>query len=87
MKKVRPYKENGLEGINIEQVCALDLLFDDDIPIKIITGLAGSGKTYLATNWAFDNVLHGNVNKFNKTSKVMVFRNPEGDTDTKQIGF
>jgi PhoH-like ATPase len=84
MVAVYPYSTDDLKPKNPEQVCALDLLFDDSIPVKILTGVAGSGKTYLATNWAFDSLINGGGKV---ESKVMVFRNPQGDTDTKQIGF
>ena len=32
---------------NVEQMCALDLLFDPDVPIVVIEGVAGSGKNLL----------------------------------------
>lgn len=38
----------GLEALNTEQMIALDLLLNPDIPLVTITGKAGTGKTLLA---------------------------------------
>lgn len=55
------------------QECALDLLNDISIPIKIIAGTYGSGKTFLAVRMG---VYH--VNEKGHFSKIMVVRNPIG---------
>jgi PhoH-like ATPase len=58
---------------NEEQECALDMLYNKEIPIKIIAGTYGSGKTYLAVKMAIYHVLEkGNH------GKIMVLRNPIG---------
>ncbi|WP_036653823.1 PhoH family protein, partial [Paenibacillus pini] len=62
------------------QECAIDLLMDTSIPIKIIAGTYGSGKTILSVKTAIHNVLSkGNY------SKIMMVRNPIGSG--KEIGF
>lgn len=38
----------GIHALNIEQLMALDLLFDDDISLVTLLGPAGTGKTLLA---------------------------------------
>lgn len=84
------YKEDWLEplvlpnskvikGMNSQQRCALDLLNNDDIPIKIISGEFGSGKTYLTTRVGVNKVKQG------KYSKLMLVRNPQGSGC--EVGF
>ena len=41
-------KQSGVEAKNKEQIFALELLLDEDIPLVTLTGIPGSGKTYLA---------------------------------------
>lgn len=38
----------GVSALNVEQKCALDLLFREDIPLVTLIGPAGTGKTLLA---------------------------------------
>lgn len=85
------YKEDNLEplvlpnskiikGMNSQQRCAIDLLHNDDIPIKVICGEFGSGKTYLSTRIAVNK-----VTREQKYDKVMFVRNPIGSGE--EIGF
>lgn len=74
-------KRKRIEALNDLQLCALDLLYDDSVPIKIIAGNFGSGKTYLSLNSALDMVTH------KKFDKLICVRNPIGDTDSEDIGF
>lgn len=69
---------------NAHQACALDLLWDKDIPIKIITGTYGSGKTYLAVKTALEFVNGSNSKK--KYGSLMMVRNPSG-AGGEEIGF
>lgn len=62
---------------NEEQECAADLLLNQDIPIKIICGTYGSGKTMSAIKLALYHVLEkGNY------SKIMMVRNPIGSGES-----
>lgn len=56
-KTVKPKKGND------EQLCALDALLDDSIPVVVITGLAGSGKTFLALGAALQKIEDGKYDK------------------------
>ncbi|MBL4951000.1 PhoH family protein [Neobacillus sp. YIM B02564] len=80
------YRWNGKEHIKLKippkkfirpendlQECALDLLNDTSIPIKIIAGNFGSGKTFLAVKMA---IYH--INEKGNYAKLMVVRNPIG---------
>lgn len=69
-----------VKGMNAKQRCALDLLNDKDIPIKIIAGTYGSGKTYLSVRSALYQIKDkGNY------SKLMLVRNPIGSG--QEVGF
>ena len=52
------------------QACAIDLMFSKDVPIKIICGNYGSGKTYIAVKSAEEL-----INKY-FYSKLLLVRNP-----------
>lgn len=64
---------------NREQLYALNLLFNDDIPLVSITGLAGSGKTYLTLLAGIEGLHSG------RYSRIVITRNiqPVG----RDIGF
>lgn len=68
-------------GLNAKQRCVLDLLENESIPIKVICGVYGTGKTFLSVNVA--------VNKLQKSksniSKIFLVRQPYGEGD--DIGF
>lgn len=69
-----------VKALNSLQRCALDLLNNNDIPIKVIIGNYGSGKTMLAVRMGLYNVFtKGNY------SKLFLIRNPVGTGE--QIGF
>ena len=63
------------------QACALDLLSDRSVPIKIITGGFGSGKTYLSCQQIFKDF------KDNKYSKLVIARQAQGDEDSEDVGY
>jgi len=78
-----PQLGNNFTGIakprNPEQYCAFDML-KRDIPIKLITGRFGSGKTYGCVTAALEQV------QSNKFEKIVFVRNNVQVKDTDQIG-
>lgn len=60
----------GIRPRNIHQAIALNMLFDEDIDMALISGSAGSGKTLMALSYALKAVLSDN--RFNK---IIVARN------------
>ena len=48
---------------NFAQYCAIDLLSDDRIPVKLIRGVYGSGKDFLMSAKAFDLINKGKYEK------------------------
>lgn len=68
---------------NAHQACALDLLWNKDIPIKIIAGTYGSGKTFLSVKAGLEYVNGSNSRKH--YSKMMIVRNPIGSGEA--IGY
>jgi len=72
LREVTDFKNKGVWGLrprNKEQMFALDLLMDDNIPIISIIGKAGCGKTLLALASGLDQVLEQN-----KYKKLVVSR-------------
>ena len=69
-----------VKGINSKQRCALDLLNNRSIPIKIIAGNYGSGKTYLSTKSSLYQIKDRGW-----YSKLMLVRNPIGSGE--EVGF
>lgn len=82
-----PYKmiNNDFTGIvkprNPQQRLVIDLLYNDDITVKIVSGCFGSGKDYLMTSAAIDMVRRGKYNK------IMWVRNNIEVKNSKPIGF
>ncbi len=68
---------------NFQQMFALDMLNNNDIPIKFIIGTHGSGKTYMTVKTAVRDVVLGKMGK--KRNAIMMVRNPVGSG--KEIGF
>lgn len=66
---------------NPQQRLAINLLYNDDITVKILSGCFGSGKDYLMTSAAIDLVMHGNYDK------IMWVRNNVEVKDSKPLGF
>jgi PhoH-like ATPase len=69
-----------IKGLNSQQRCALDLLNNNNIPIKILAGNFGSGKTMLSVAMGLYQVL-----KKANYSKLMLIRNPIGSGEA--IGY
>lgn len=89
-KEYRPlkYKEirseflnKSIRPLNLEQKMAFDLLQNPDIPVKLFTGVPGSGKDYLMFLHAWDLVKRG------KKDKIIFIRNLVPFKDAPEIGF
>lgn len=65
---------------NPEQVAAVDLLKDRDVPVKLITGKFGTGKTFLCVTAALEAV------EKNKFDKIIFVRNNVQVKDTTDLG-
>lgn len=88
--KYRPLKYQEIKSeflgqtirpLNIEQKMAFDLLQNTDIPVKLFTGVPGSGKDYLMFLHAWDLVQKG------KKDKIIFIRNLVPFKDAPEIGF
>lgn len=71
---------NKIKGLSSKQRCAIDLLYDTSVPIKVVAGVYGSGKTYLAVRVGING-----INKTGDYSKLMIVRQPTGAGES--IGF
>lgn len=65
---------------NEEQECAIDMLNNDNIPIKFIVGVSGSGKTMLTAKIGIHKVIDTGAH-----SKILAIRNPIGSGEN--IGY
>lgn len=74
-----PHKK-VVQAKNEEQECALDMLNNDDIPIKFIVGVSGSGKTLLSAKIGIHKVVDTG-----KHARIQLIRNPIGSGE--EIGF
>ena len=74
-----PHKK-VIEAKNEEQECAIDMLNNDDIPIKFIVGVSGSGKTKLSAKIGIHKVIDTGAH-----GKILAVRNPIGSGEN--IGF
>lgn len=80
VKMLKKHKAWGITPRNIEQNCALDLMFDPNVPLVSLIGQAGCGKTLLALAAALELVLHNH-----SYNKLIIYRpiQPIG----KDIGY
>lgn len=68
---------------NLEQRCAIDLLQNNNIPVKIIVGTYGSAKTFLSTSMGYQKTI-----KQGEFSKMVFVRNADsGVSQEEQLGF
>lgn len=66
---------------NPQQRLAIDLLYNQDITVKILVGKFGTGKDYLMSSVALDLVMQG------KFDKIMWVRNNVEVKNSKPLGF
>ena len=66
---------------NPQQRLAMDLLYNNDITVKILSGCFGSGKDYLMASAALDLVMQG------KYDRIMWVRNNVEVKNSKPLGF
>lgn len=69
----------GFSPKNSEQKMAFDMMINDDIPIKTLIGIAGSGKTKLGLNFGMKALKEG------KVKKLFIVRQPSPVGE--EIGF
>ena len=70
-----------LEPLNKEQVCAFNLLANNSIGVKVLTGSFGSGKTFLMVAHALHLV------SSNRFDKIVWVRNNISVKDTGELGY
>jgi len=70
-----------VKGLNSEQRCALDLLNNKDIPIKVVAGNFGSGKTLLSVKTGLYQVVTKEIYK-----TLLFLRNPMV-SDGAEVGY
>lgn len=80
LKQINLPPSKIVKGLNSKQRCALDLLNNKDIPIKIVAGNYGSGKTLLSVKSALYQLQEKGA-----YSKIMLVRNPIGSGES--IGY
>ena len=64
------YRTTKVKPLNIYQECAMDLLYNDNIPIKVIAGNYGSGKSLLTMKIMEERIYTGLYDK------MLLLRNP-----------
>jgi predicted ribonuclease YlaK len=64
------YRTAKVKPLNIYQECAMDLLYNDSIPIKVIAGNYGSGKSLLSMKIMEEKIFTGLYDK------MLLLRNP-----------
>ena len=75
------FLNQSVQPLNIEQKMAFDLLQNPNVPVKLFTGVPGSGKDYLMFLHAWDLVKKG------KKDKIIFIRNLVPFKDAPEIGF
>lgn len=71
----------GIKAKNPQQVCAIDMLYNSEITVKMLAGKFGSGKTFLMTAAGIDMIERG------KFDKIVYVRNNIEVKNSKPIGF
>jgi PhoH-like ATPase len=76
-KPIDSYRLGKVKPINDEQQALFDLLEDETITVKCITGVAGSGKNFCAFTYALDAIDNWGKGKGNYKKIVMIRNNVE----------
>jgi len=79
-KTISNYRFGDVKPINDEQYALFDLLQDDNVTVKEITGVAGSGKNYCAFTYALQMIDKGSYRK------IVMIRNNVEVKDTPNLG-
>lgn len=72
---------SNVKPLNTRQRLAFDLMKDDDVKIKTLVGVAGSGKDYIIFSHALEKINDGEVNR------IVWIGNPVIAKGTEDIGF
>lgn len=80
-KQVNSRYSGRIKPKNIQQQLALDMLYNNEITIKMLTGKYGTGKDYLMTAAAIEMLEKG------KIDKIVYVRNNIEVKDSRPIGF
>lgn len=78
--KIKQDTSKSIQARNPEQKLAIDMLLDDSIPVKVLTGGYGVGKDYLMVNAAFEKIKAGIY------QKIVYVRNNIEVKDTGAMG-
>ena len=84
---------NGIKPRNLEQRMAFDMMNDDEVPVKLLTGSFGSGKDFIMINFALKKLEEGKFdrlvwvrNNIDVENTVNLGALP-GDADNKLLPF
>jgi PhoH-like ATPase len=84
-KQIDSWRFNKIKPINDEQQALFDLLQDENITVKQVTGVAGSGKNYCAFTYALDAVDRW-YNGKGSYKKIVMIRNNFEVKDSNPLG-
>lgn len=88
-KKIKS-KRLGADGyvhaLNDEQIALFDLLTNDSVTVKLITGIAGSGKNYCAMAYAMSEIERWDTDMDARYKKLVLVRNNISVKNTQNIG-
>lgn len=84
-KAIKNYRFSEVKPINDEQQALFDLLQDESITVKQVTGIAGSGKNYCAFTYALDAVDRW-YNGKGSYKKIVMIRNNFEVKDSNPLG-
>lgn len=80
-KRIRTQMLGEVKPKNINQQCFCDLLDNDSIKVKVVVGKAGTGKSFLTTNWVAQKLNDGTF------ERLILLRNNIQTRGVREIGF